>query len=296
MAVTSLRPAEALLPRCTFPSPGTEVTCAVSGGADSTALLALAIAADCRVTAMHVDHGLRDESADEADHVRDLATALGADFAALTVRVEVGPNLEERARDARASVLPADSLLGHTADDQAQTVVWHLLRGAGPAGLAAMSADRRPILALRRTETHALCAELGLSVVTDPMNADPSFTRNRVRDEVIPLLAEVAGRDVVPLICRAASHQQEIVALLGSLAAEVDPTDARSLAATPPAVAAMAIRTAWRSETGSNHSPDAAAIGRILDVAALRAESCDVVAGWRVVRSGGRLRWQRPVG
>ncbi len=296
MAVTSLRPAEALLARCTFASPGTEVTCAVSGGADSTAMLALAIAAGCRVTAMHVDHGLRDGSASEADHVRDLASTLGARFVARTVHVAAGPNLEERARDARASVLPADSLLGHTADDQAQTVLWHLLRGAGPAGLAAMSADRRPILALRRTETHALCAELGLSVITDPMNADPSFTRNRVRDEVIPLLSEVAGRDVVPLICRAALHQREVVDLLDSLVADVDATDARSLADCPAAVAAMAVRAAWRSETGSNHSPDAAAIGRILDVAAMRAESCDVVAGWRVVRSGGRLRWQRPVG
>ena len=288
--------AEALLLRCRFPAAGTEVSCAVSGGADSTAMLALAVAARCRVTAVHVDHGLRDDSASEADRVRAVAQLLGADFEARAVRVELGPNLEERARNARASVLPPDALLGHTADDQAQTVLWHLARGSGPTGLAAMTAARRPILALRRTETHALCDELGLDVISDPMNADPAFTRNRIRDEVIPLLNEVAGRDVVPLICRAASHQREVVDLLEALAGSVDVDDARALAASPPAVAAVAIRAAWRARTGLAHGPDAAAIGRVLDVAALRSEACDVVAGWRVERTGGRLRWVRPIG
>src|SRR5207248_2070138 len=96
----------ALLPRCTFPAPGTEVTCAVSGGADSLALLLLATAAGCQVTAVHVDHGLRDGSAGEAELVEAVARRVGAGFRAERAQVAPGPNLEERARQVRYSMLP----------------------------------------------------------------------------------------------------------------------------------------------------------------------------------------------
>src|SRR5438105_1748979 len=106
-----------LLPRCTFPPAGSDVACAVSGGADSLALLVLAVAAGCRATAVHVDHGLRAGSAADADVVRDAARRLGAGFRAERVDVGAGPNLEARARVARYAVLPPDVLTGHTADD-----------------------------------------------------------------------------------------------------------------------------------------------------------------------------------
>src|SRR5437879_6492898 len=101
--------------RCSFPIAGSDVTCAVSGGADSLALLVLAAAAGCRVTAVHVDHGLRPGSAAEADVVAAAAARVGAAFRAEQAPVGAGPNLEERAREARYDVLPPDVLTGHTA-------------------------------------------------------------------------------------------------------------------------------------------------------------------------------------
>src|SRR3954452_9351781 len=97
-----------LLPRTTFPSPGTAVTCAVSGGADSLALLVLATQAGCQVTAVHVDHGLRPGSAEESVVVRDAAARYGATFRSETVDLAPGPNLEARARAARDAVRPPD--------------------------------------------------------------------------------------------------------------------------------------------------------------------------------------------
>ncbi|HTZ09062.1 MAG TPA: ATP-binding protein, partial [Acidimicrobiales bacterium] len=107
-----------LLGRCTFPRPGTPCTCAVSGGADSLALLVLAVAAGCRVTAVHVDHGLRPGSASEAGVVGEAAAALGAGFRSVRVEVAPGPNLEARARAARLEALPPGAATGHTMDDQ----------------------------------------------------------------------------------------------------------------------------------------------------------------------------------
>ena len=96
-----------LLSRCRFPGRGEEIECAVSGGADSLALLVLAVAAGCVATAWHVDHGLREGSAREADVVEEAASKLGAAFRSVRVDVDAGPNLEARARAARLAVLPA---------------------------------------------------------------------------------------------------------------------------------------------------------------------------------------------
>jgi tRNA(Ile)-lysidine synthase len=283
-----------LLSRCTFPPAGTAVECAVSGGADSTALLALAVAAGLDVTAVHVDHGLRPGSDAEADAVATVARRWGAAFRSERVAVGDGPGLEERARVARHAALADDALWGHTADDQAETVLLRLVRGTGPAGLAAMRTDRHPILALRRAETTRLCRHLDVDVVEDPTNTDPRFTRNRVRHEVLPLLADVAGRDVVPLLARLAGLAADQADLLGALALDVDPTDARALTAVPPALAAEAFRRWWRDATDGSPPPDGAALRRVLDVAAGRAAACDVVGGWRVRRSAGRLHLVGP--
>lgn len=281
-----------MLDRCTFPAAGTEAVAAVSGGADSLALLALAVEADLRVTAVHVDHGLRPGSADEADVVRDVAASLGAGFRSERVAVGAGPNLEARARAARRAVLPPGAMTGHTADDQAETLLLNLVRGTGLDGLVGMRpGPTKPILALRRIETHALCATRGFVPVDDPSNDDPVHRRNRMRHEVLPLLDGVAGRDVAALLARTASLLADDAALLDALAAEIEPTDARTLAAAPPALARRAVRH-WLTVDG--YPPDAAAVERVLAVARGEIRATEVAEGMRVQRSAGRLVLSRP--
>jgi tRNA(Ile)-lysidine synthase len=285
---------EELLARCPFPPPGTRITCAVSGGADSLSLLVLATAAGCDVVAVHVDHGIRPGSEREAELVAAAAQRYGARFRAERVSVFPGPNLQARARAARYGVLPADVYTGHTCDDQAETVILNLLRGAGRPGLAGIRrGQRRPLLDLRRTETAALCAEEGLVPFQDPSNVDPHHRRTRVRREVLPLLDDVADRDVVPIISRVAELMGEESDLLDRLAGDLDPTDAAALQAAEPAIARRAVRAwLWRA-MGGDHPVDLAAVDRVLDVARHGARAADVQDGWRVFRSEGKLQLDR---
>ena len=261
--------------------------CALSGGPDSTALTLLATRAGCRVTAVHVRHGLRADDDDERCAAQS-AAALGVGYRAETVEIGDGPNLEARARAARYGALPPGVLTGHTADDQAETVLLALLRGSGATGLSAIEPGvRRPILRLRGTETRALCDAAGLSFVDDPSNDDARFRRNRVRHELLPLLADIAARDPVPLITRTAGLLRDDDRLLDVLSAELDPTDARALAAAPLPLARRAVRR-WLLLDG--HPPGSAEVARVLDVAAGRAVACEVGGGRRVERSRQRLR------
>jgi tRNA(Ile)-lysidine synthase len=279
-----------LLARCRFPAPGQAVTAAVSGGADSLALLVLAVAAGLDVTAVHVDHGLRPGSAAEADLVAAAAEGVGARWTSVRVEVGGGANLEDRARQARRSVLPPDAMTGHTLDDQAETVLLNLLRGAGADGLAGMRpGPTKPILALRRAETRALCAAAGLRVVEDPSNLDPAFRRNRVRHELLPLASDVAARDLAPVLARTAGLLGDDAALLDELAAGIDPTDGRALAEAPVALARRAVRR-WLQVSMPPHPPDAATVARVLAVARGEVRATEVGGGARVLRTAGRLR------
>lgn len=278
-----------LLARCTFPGDGTAVTCAASGGPDSLALLVLAVEAGCEVTAVHVDHGLRPGSEREADVVSAACRRLGAGFRAERVTVPSGGDLEARARAARRAVLPADALYGHTLDDQAETVLLALVRGTGLDGIAQMDPTTHPILGLRRTETEAVCASLGLDPVRDPSNQDPRFRRNRVRHELLPLLDDIAERDVAVLLARAATVAADDVRLLDELAAGIDPTDARALTAVPRALARRAVRRWLRGFDEHGHPPDAAAVDRVLAVAAGDVRATQVAGGVEVRRSARRL-------
>ncbi len=256
----------------------------------------LAAATGARVHAIHVDHGLREGSALEADVVARTAARVGASFASVPVQVEPGPNLEARARRARYGALPADVLTGHTADDQAETILLALLRGSGWQGLGGMTpSPRRPLLDLRRSETRALCEDLGLETVEDPTNADPAHLRNRIRNELLPLLADLGGRDPVPILVRQSELFRQGGEIIAAAAGGIDPADARGLTAAPPILAREAVRSWLWSERGNDHPPDLATVDRVLDVAGLRATATEVGGGWRVERRDQRLRLIPPM-
>src|SRR5579885_3575414 len=184
---------------------GTLVLAAVSGGVDSLALAA-ALAHEAprlrlRAGAVTVDHGLQPGCAGRADAVAATLTGLGLDPVVVkTVAVEGPGGPEEAARAARYQALDATAaeagaavvLLGHTLDDQAETVLLRLARGSGARSLAGMPERtgkfRRPFLGVRRAQTQAACRALGLDPWADPHNTDPAYARSRVRAGALPAL------------------------------------------------------------------------------------------------------------
>ena len=300
-----------------------------SGGPDSTALLALVADRGLAPVAVHVDHGLRAGGADEADTVRVFAAALGVAFDARTVEVGHGGNLEARARTARYAALAtaADDhgassvLVGHTADDQAETVLLALLRGSAASGLAGMPVRRgrivRPLLRLRRAETEAICVGLGLEPVRDPSNDDTSLRRSWIRHEVLPMLAVGAGRDLVPVLNRQADILRTETEYLDALARAAWPTPlvdaagsvssgdrrpgrpspgpgpdlapAATLAQLPLALARRAVRC-WLGAP----PPSFDEVERVLAVARGDARGTELAGGRQVRRSAGQLSLAGP--
>lgn len=279
------------LAQCTFPVPGTPVTCAVSGGPDSTAMLILAVAANLDVTAVHVDHGLRPESHLEAEVVAETARMLGVKFESHTVQVNPSSGnggVEARARAARHELLP-NALFGHTAEDQTETVLLSLIRGAGLDGLSGMTTTQHPILNLRRADTVEIAEWSGCPLVQDPTNNQPIYTRNRVRHELIPLANSIADRDIVPIVARQSELLADDAAFLNKLASQIDPQDAKAVAAAPLPLARRALRSWLQSEAADGYPPDAAAIERVLAVARNECLATQIYGGLEVRRSKNRL-------
>lgn len=278
-----------LLGLCRFPSVGSSVTCAVSGGADSIALLVLARLANLEVTAVHVDHGLRQGSAAEANIVAAVARQVGAAFRAERVDLIDGPDLEARARRARKGTYGPDALTGHTADDQAETLLINLLRGTGIAGLAAMKPGGiHPLLGIRRADTVKLCELAGFCPIRDPSNTDPRFLRNRVRHELLPLMNDISQRDTTPLLNRTADRARELHSAIHELSFSLDPTNSRQLQTAPRAVAAQCLRRWLQDEDG--HPPSFDELERVLEVVHHRSVACEISGGRRVARTDGVLR------
>jgi tRNA(Ile)-lysidine synthase len=189
-------------------------------------------------------------------------------------------------------VLPPGTLTGHTADDQAETVLIRLLRGAGTTGLAGIRpGPTKPLLDLRRAETVGLCRHLGITPVTDPSNTDPAMWRNRVRHELLPLIADISGRDPVPVLTRTADVARSDDDMLEHLSATLDPTDADALRDAHPALAHRALRT-WLTDGG--YPPDSAALDRVMGVVRGDVVACELAGGRRVARTGRRLRIVEP--
>jgi tRNA(Ile)-lysidine synthase len=294
------------------------VLVACSGGADSLALAA-AVAFEAPRSGVPaggvtVDHGLQPGSDTRAAATAELLEKLGL-APVEVVRVDVGADggPEAAARSARYAALErlagasgARIALGHTLDDQAETVLLGLGRGSGPRSVAGMVARRgiwwRPLLGIRRTTTRAACVAAGLPVWDDPWNADPAYTRARLRAEVLPLLDDVLGGGVAPALARTAAMLREDLDALDALAADdlqellgTDGALPADLLATRPAALRRRVLRGWLLAAG------------IQDLQAVHLDAVDaLLTRWRgqgpvdlpgrvaVVRASGRLGLRPP--
>jgi tRNA(Ile)-lysidine synthase len=303
--------------------PGQLVLVACSGGADSLALAAaLAFAAPrlgLRAGGVTVDHGLQPGSADRAQAVAARLTGLGLDPAirtAVTVpgRGQARQGPEAAARTARYEALDAAArrsdaaaiLLGHTLDDQAETVLLGLARGSGARSLAGMPARRglyrRPLLSVPRPVTRAACAAQDLPVWDDPHNDDPRFSRSRVRHELMPVLEAVLGPGVTEALARSAGQLRADADFLDALAAtEAERAGgdasllADSLAGLP---AAIRTRVLHHAAVAAGCPAGALAAGHVQQLDALvtgwRGQRwVDLPGGVRGFRRDGQVRFTR---
>jgi tRNA(Ile)-lysidine synthase len=207
---------------------GERVVVACSGGPDSVALTHVlhrvrdALGVELRVAS--VDHGLRSESAAEVARVGEFAASLGLPFDALTVTVAAGDSLQAKAREARYAALHAVAkahgatkiAVGHTRDDQAETVLDRMMRGSGLRGLAGIDPCRkdgvvRPLIDVERAEIERYVAHHGLAVTRDPSNEAERFRRARIRKTLMPMLAAESSA-VIAHLADLADEARETIA------------------------------------------------------------------------------------
>jgi tRNA(Ile)-lysidine synthase len=292
------------------------VLVALSGGPDSLALAAAvafeAPRAGLRAGALIVDHGIQQGSADVAAAAANTARGLGLDpvlITTVTVGTQGGPEAAARAAryaaldDAARETGAALVLLGHTLDDQAETVLLGLARGSGPDSLSGMEARAgryaRPLLGIRRATTAQFCADSGLDPWHDPQNDDPAFARVRVRTTVLPMLERELGPGIAEALARTAaqlredSHAldhfaEEIAEELADLAESGISLSVAALASNPPALRQRLIRLAVESEFHVSLSRQAT-----LEIARLvtdwHGQKALDLAGVRVERQAGLL-------
>lgn len=221
-------------------------TIGLSGGADSLALVAAAVAEDLSPHAVIIDHQLQEGSAHIAQRAKEIAESLGA--TATVIPVDVAPgNLEAKAREARYAALfnavgPRNEgrlWVAHTADDQAETFLMSALRGHATGMQVRDGNLYRPLLGVRRAQTLGACEELGLNVWHDPMNEDTSFLRVALRKAILPQLSELTASDAVANLAQAAATAAQESAYISAAVGDVgkkDELDAVALAGYDPAV------------------------------------------------------------
>ena len=183
-------------------------------------------------------------------------------------------------------------LVAHTADDQAETVLLNVLRGAATSGLSGMRVRRghvvRPLLAVRRAELRACCEARGLQPLVDPSNEDRAFRRSAVRHDVLPLLARIAARDLAPVLARQAevlgAESDYLDALAGAAWPDTDPPHAAALLALHPVLARRAVRC-WLGMP----PPSSGDVARVLAVARGDVRAAQLAGGRTVRRAHGRL-------
>lgn len=291
---------------------GATVLLAVSGGPDSTALAFLTAEArpDLALVLGHVRHGLRDD-AEDVRVVTDHARFLGAPLVVTDVVVQSsGEGIEAAARAHRYAALRRQAreheasfiLLGHTAEDQAETVLMRLARGTGIPGLGGMAAVRgglvRPLLRLRRNDVRRFVVHEGLAAVEDPTNLDPALTRTIARHEVLPVLAKL-GPDPVAALARLADVARDDadkldldaraeLARIGRRYGPVHVLRRGDLDALHPAIANRVVRDVIVDSRGSDDPPSAAQVARVLGLepgaaADLPGVSATAGGGWLAI-------------
>ncbi|MEW6541634.1 MAG: tRNA lysidine(34) synthetase TilS [Bacillota bacterium] len=305
-------------------APGMGVLVGVSGGPDSVALLDIlsALSADLGIslTVAHLNHRLRGAEAEaDAEYVRMLAEKLAlpcvveeCDVRAFRKTERLSTQTAARelryrffARAARAAGAQRVAL-GHHADDQAQTILHHFIRGTGPAGLAGMAPVRglfiRPLLGVRRREIEAYCRVRDLDPRFDPSNLDPVYTRNRLRAELLPLLETKYNPNLVTAllrlgeICRAENDYLAVQAesAFQRLAVSADGAvrlDAGGVAALSPAIGRRVVRKAWSELAGDPGALDFDHVERVLELARPEAggKKLDLPRGILVERQAAGL-------
>jgi tRNA(Ile)-lysidine synthase len=298
--------------------PGDLVLVGCSGGQDSLALAAAAVftaaRAGLRAGAVSVDHGLQPGSADRAAGVAATLRGLGLDpVTAVAVTVDGPGGPEAAARAARYAALEraaADAgaaavLLGHTLDDQAETVLLGLARGSGARSLAGMPPRRgifiRPLLGVRRPVTAAACEALGLRPWADPHNLDRRFARVRVRLDALPALEAALGPGVAQALARTASQLRDDAQVLEKMAAAERvrgdaPLATTSLAGLPGAVRTRVLRSAALAAGCPAGALTAAHVARIEElVTGWRGQrGVDLPGGVRAARRSGEVVFEHP--
>jgi tRNA(Ile)-lysidine synthase len=285
--------------------PGADVLVLLSGGRDSVCLLDVAVALGCRTRALHVNYGLREEADGDESHCRALCERLGVELVARRARRpdDAPGNLHAWARDVRygeAARLAGDGrvAVGHTATDQAETILYRLATSPGRRALLGMQprsgALVRPLLGVTREETAAWCRARGLAWREDASNESSEFARARVRTGLVPALEAVDARAQANVVRTAQLLREEAQVLDVVVDAALDGHDwiaVEQLAALPPAIARLVVRRLAEAETGALC---ARAAGRLDDILALGASGAlDVGEGARAVVEGGVLRFTR---
>jgi tRNA(Ile)-lysidine synthase len=288
---------------------GDRIVVAVSGGADSLAL-AYAVSMEAKklafqTSAVTIDHQLQDKSSDQAATVVEQMESLGIACTVKKIKVEITDGLESSARRARYEVLDglnADAIfLGHTHNDQAETVLLGLSRGSGTRSLAGMADVNgkyiRPFLTITREQTEQACAEIGLIPWNDPHNKDSQFARVRVRTQALPVLEETIGPGISDALVRSARilrddadaldqwAEQEILGL------DLHDLDCTYLQGLPKAIRSRIIRRAIYAAGAPSGSLTAEHVGAIeaLICAWNGQGQAHLPGGVKVERFSGRL-------
>jgi tRNA(Ile)-lysidine synthase len=281
----------------------------LSGGADSVCLLDCALTLGAKVSALHVNYGLRAESDADEEHCRRLCERVGVSLVVERVSLPEDGNLQSEARDLRYALAErhaptgTDYAAAHTASDQAETVLYRLAVSPGRRALLGMSPRRgrlvRPLLAATREDTRAHCVARGLEWVEDLSNRDPRFARARVREEILPALRELnpaAERSIVETSRQLRDESEvldaavdDVLARLGKLAPQIE-----ELRALQPGLARLVLRRLAEEASGGSYSLSREQADAILQLGERGGSaSLDLGAGLRALAEYGTLRFAR---